>query len=137
MLSKPKHTNFLLRLTTGIALITAISLSAIDCVKAQTLYGSAGSKQGRENAHNSDWAYNWGIEPDNNPFSVDVANYEFVPMIWSASTSGITAQINRVLALENDFGVHVDYVLGFNEPELSSQSNMTVATAINVWEIMT
>ena len=118
-------------------LATVFSLAATQFANAQTLYGSAGSLQARENAHNCDWAYNWGIEPNNNAFSVDVANYEFVPMIWSASTSGVTGQINRILDLEDDFGVHVDYVLGFNEPELSSQSNMTVQQALDVWEIMT
>ena len=128
---------FSLRIIAQLMLVTALSLSATQCVSAQTLYGSAGSLQARENAHNCDWAYNWGIEPDNNPFDVDVANYEFVPMIWSASTSGVSGQINRILNLEDNFGVHVDYVLGFNEPELPTQSNMTVTQALNVWEIMT
>jgi hypothetical protein len=121
------------------ALATAISFSALDCVNAQTLYGSAGSLQARENAHNVDWAYNWANTPTNNgvAFSVDVANYEFVPMIWSASTSGVVNQINTILNLENNFGVHVDYVLGFNEPELSTQANMSVQQALDVWEVMT
>ena len=121
----------------ALALLTAINFSASNHVNGQTLYGSAGSLQVRENAHNSDWAYNWGIEPNNNPFSVDEANYEFVPMIWSASVGGVQGQIDRVLAIENNFGVHVDYVLGFNEPELPTQSNMSVETALAVWEVMT
>ena len=106
---------------------------------AQTLYGSAGSLQERENAHNADWAYNWANTPTNRgvAFSTEVANYEYVPMIWSASVSGVGGQINTILNLENNFGVHVDYVLGFNEPELSDQSNMTVNTALNVWRVMT
>ena len=53
-------------------------------------------------------------------------------MIWSASTSGVSGQINRILNLEDNFGVHVDYVLGFNEPELPTQSNMTVTQALVV-----
>ncbi len=121
----------------ALTLATAFSFSAADCLKAQTLYGMAGSQQVRENAHNCDWAYNWGIEPNNNVFSVEDANFEFVPMIWSASVGGVQGQIDRVLDLENDFGVHVDYVLGFNEPELSTQSNMSVEVALDVWEVMT
>lgn len=127
----PKH------IVAALALALATSTSTNNCLDAQTLYGSAGSLQARENAHNADWAYNWGIEPNNNAFSVDVANYEFVPMIWSATAGGVGGQIDRVLALENNFGVHVDYVLGFNEPELSSQANMTVQQAIDAWEVMT
>ena len=77
---------FSLRIIACLMLVAAFSLSASQCGSAQTLYGSAGSLQARENAHNCDWAYNWGIEPNNNPFDVDVANYEFVPMIWSAAS---------------------------------------------------
>jgi len=120
-------------------LAVAISILVASDAKAQTLYGSAGSLQNRENAHNADWAYNWGVEPDNNPFSVDVANYEFVPMIWSPNIGGtnINGNIDKVLALESNFGVHVDYVLGFNEPELPTQSNVSVESALENWKIMT
>ena len=121
------------------ALIFFLSISFFteaNVLNAQTLYGSAGSLQNRENAHNADWAYNWANTPNNNPFSVEVANYEYVPMIWSASVNGVGGQINTILNLENNFGVHVDYVLGFNEPELPTQSNMTVNTALNVWQVM-
>ena len=123
----------------ALTLMTAISFSATNCSNAQTLYGMAGSLQARENAHNCDWAYNWGVLPNNNAFSVDVANYEFVPMIWAANVSGrnLNAQIDAIFDLEEDFGVHVDYVLGFNEPELSSQSNISVENALVFWETIT
>ena len=124
------------------ALICFLSIgifSGSEFLHAQTLYGSAGSLQERENAHNADWAYNWANTPTNRgvAFSTNVANYEYVPMIWSASVNGVGGQINTIRNLENNFGVHVDYVLGFNEPELSSQSNMTVNTALDVWQVMT
>ena len=117
-----------------LAVLTSLLASG---ASAQTLYGSAGSLLLRENAANVDWAYNWGIEPDNNPFDVNDANYEFVPMIWSATPGGVTGQINRVLDLEQNFGVHVDYVLGFNEPELPTQANMSVRQALDTWDVMT
>ena len=122
---------------TALLLLAALSVLMSERVAAQTLYGSAGSLMLRENAANMDWAYNWGIEPDNNPFNVNDANYEFVPMIWSANPTGVTGQINRILDLEVDYGVHVDYVLGFNEPELPTQANMSVQTAIDTWAVMT
>ena len=124
--------------------LAAVScVSTIDQATAQTLYGSAGTLQGRENSHNTDWSYSWSVTPSRNPFDVNVANFEYVPMIWRAqNNSNSTAyyvynQINSVKALENNFGVHVDYVLGFNEPELSDQANMTVEQAINMWDIIT
>jgi len=67
---------FTKHIVAAFTLVTAIGFLATDCLNAQTLYGSAGSLQERENAHNADWAYNWANEPNNNPFSVDVANYE-------------------------------------------------------------
>ena len=105
-----------------LVLVIALNTITVQSVQSQTLYGSAGSLQNREDASNVDWAYNWGIQPNNNPFDVNDANYEFVPMIWSASTSNINDRINQVLNLEQNFGVHVDYVLGFNEPELPTPS---------------
>jgi len=125
------------QIVSSFILAFAISSSTVELAVAQTLYGSAGSLQSRENDHNVDWAYNWGISPNANPFDVNVANYEFVPMIWRATTSGISGQIDQILNLETNFGTHVDYVLGFNEPELSTQANMTVEQALDVWEIMT
>ena len=96
--------------------------------------GMAGSQDQRENAVNVDWAYNWGIEPNHD---VSAANYEFVPMIWSGTPGGVGGQIDRILDLESDYGVHVDYVLGFNEPERTNQANMSVETALATWEVMT
>ncbi|MGB7328821.1 MAG: glycosyl hydrolase [Rubripirellula sp.] len=100
---------------------------------SQTLFGSSGSQDQRENAVNIDWAYNWGNAPKHD---VAAANYEFVPMIWSGNPTGVLSQINTIKNLEANYGVEVDYVLGFNEPELSTQANMTVESAINTWEVI-
>ena len=109
-----------MRFFPSLVLLSIFGSFFVDSAASQTLYGSAGSSLVRENASNVDWAYSWSIEPDNrNPFDVNDANYEFVPMIWSGSPTGVVGQINRVLNLETTHGVHVDYVLGFNEPELS------------------
>ena len=59
------------------ALIFFLSISFFteaNVLNAQTLYGSAGSLQNRENAHNADWAYNWANTPNNNPFSVEAVS---------------------------------------------------------------
>ena len=122
--------------TTIASLIVTAALSILgsERVGAQTLYGSAGAQSTRENAANVDWAYNWGVEPKHD---VDTANFEFVPMIWSGSPTGVPGAINRIFNLEANFGVHVDYVLGFNEPELPTQANMTVDRALATWQVIT
>ena len=115
-------------------LTVAISATLTHCVTAQTLYGSAGAQDTRENATNMDWAYNWSNTPK---YDVAKGNFEFVPMIWTGGAAGVINQVNTIKALERTHGVHVDYVLGFNEPELSTQANMTVEQAINSWEVIT
>jgi hypothetical protein len=68
------------------------------------------------------WYYTWapshaGIR---NPHGV-----KFVPMIWGPGsvTGANLAEARR----------HGRYLLGFNEPDLGSQSNMTVNEAIRLW----
>ena len=99
--------------------------------------GTAGSQDQRENAINARWAYNYMNEPTT--FDVAAANYEFVPMIFRATTvSGVNAQIDRILAVEENFGTEVRFVLGFNEPERPDpQANMTVELALQIWEVIT
>jgi hypothetical protein len=68
------------------------------------------------------WYYTWstghgGIE---SPSGV-----EFVPMIWG-SGSVTDSALGQAKAAGTD-------VLGFNEPDMSSQSNMTVAQALDLW----
>ena len=63
------------------------------------------------------WYYDWGTT---SPCSTTVP---FVPMVWgsfSTVPSGLAANGNR-------------YLLTFNEPDSSSQSNMTVAQALALW----
>ena len=118
------------------SLMLALALSSLIIVQAtaQTLYGSAGAQDQRENAVNVDWAYNWGIEPKHD---VDKANFEFVPMIWTGNAAGVQGQIDRIFDLEENHGVHVDYVLGFNEPDLRDQANLTVAQGLATWDVIT
>jgi RNA polymerase sigma factor (sigma-70 family) len=68
------------------------------------------------------WYYNWAAAP--NGISAP-ANASYVPMIWGAAS--VTA---ATLAQVSGEG-HV--LLGFNEPDLGSQSNMTVAQALDLW----
>jgi len=67
------------------------------------------------------WYYDWAATPD-----IDApAAVSFVPMIWGASDV-TTATLGEVS--------HEGHVLlGFNEPDLSSQANMSVRQALSLW----
>jgi hypothetical protein len=76
------------------------------------------------------WYYNWTLSPGSCTAS------QFVPMIWGhtgneQSASGITTEINGLIS------AGYKTVLGFNEPDNSSQSNISVATAISLWPSFT
>ena len=69
------------------------------------------------------WYYNWGPTPSN----AGNFNANFYPMFWEAPSQAI---INQVVA------TNPLYVLGFNEPDNPTQSNMTVSQAITSWKMI-
>jgi hypothetical protein len=68
------------------------------------------------------WYFNWqaGHSGIKSPRGV-----QFVPMIWGA------ASVTRANLREARHEGH--YLLGFNEPDSASQSNMTVSQALHLW----
>jgi hypothetical protein len=72
------------------------------------------------------WYYNWEISP-----SPTCPSTPFVPMVWGHSNEQTQASITSEVAGVVAKGYK--YVLGFNEPDNSTQSNITVATAIALW----
>jgi hypothetical protein len=72
------------------------------------------------------WYYTWGTpQPAGSP-----QNCEFVSMFWGQSNV-TDANITAVQQLKAQG--QVNYVLGFNEPDQSGQSNMTVSQALALW----
>ncbi len=72
------------------------------------------------------WYYTWGTPmPSPSP-----QNCEFVSMFWGAAnvTDANIAAVEQLKAQGS-----VKYVLGFNEPDQSGQSNMTVSQALALW----
>ncbi|WP_435176231.1 sigma-70 family RNA polymerase sigma factor [Actinacidiphila sp. bgisy145] len=65
------------------------------------------------------WYYTWSTAHDG------ISGPGFVPMIWGADSATSTA-----LAQAKAAG---PYLLGFNEPDMSGQSNMTVDQALALW----
>jgi hypothetical protein len=68
------------------------------------------------------WYYNWGVTPNG---ITAPASVSYVPMIWGPAnvTSTTLSQVSQE--------GHV--LLGFNEPDMGSQSNMSVAQALGLW----
>lgn len=73
------------------------------------------------------WFYTWGLSV---PVELAPQNCEYVPMFWSGS-SVTDANITYVKQLHTQG--RANYVLGFNEPDLPDQSNMTVSQALSLW----
>ena len=74
------------------------------------------------------WLYNWGLTPQGSATNIGPQqDMEFVPMCWNGGFNETT--------LRNYLSGHpgVKYLLGFNEPNFSSQSNMTPQQAADKW----
>lgn len=81
------------------------------------------------NTHNN-WYYTWGTTiPSAQEINMP-ANSEFVPMFWGAGNVN-SSNINKLIALKNQG--KIKYILGFNEPDLTEEANMTVEQALSLW----
>lgn len=73
------------------------------------------------------WFYTWGLSV---PTELAPQNCEFAPMFWNGAsvTDDNLAYIKQLSAQGR-----AKYVLGFNEPDLADQANMTVSQALSYW----
>lgn len=73
------------------------------------------------------WTYNWYVAPEPDHLIDGVNDIMFVPMCWN--------QNYDVAKLRAYFQNHPEaqYLMGFNEPNFSSQANMTPALAAQHW----
>ncbi|HKP58612.1 MAG TPA: glycosyl hydrolase [Polyangiales bacterium] len=96
----------------------------------QPYKGVANSPCAARTMLNVAWYYNW-MQSESEPCS-DAKGGKFVPMIW-----GHTGDEQNAAAIQRSItsfvGKGYDFVLGFNEPDNSSQSNIPVAKAIELW----
>ncbi len=76
----------------------------------------------------STWYYNWGSSPTIDPANPDAKTYnqEYVPEKWGAG--GLW---DGVYSIQD-----ATHLLGYNEPDHSEQSNVTVDKAIEEWPLM-
>ncbi|HEY2760600.1 MAG TPA: glycosyl hydrolase, partial [Pirellulales bacterium] len=112
----------------GFALIfLGLSCFTVNRASAQILDSKRGFADTNANyanlqATNATWYYDWGSSPPS--AGINNFNADFYPMFWNAPSQNT---INSVKA------TNPKYVLGFNEPEVSTQANLTVANAISSW----
>ncbi|KAJ6016316.1 hypothetical protein N7540_010907 [Penicillium herquei] len=73
------------------------------------------------------WAYNWGSSKDGDiPDGVD-----YVPMLWGSSSSFVDGWVS---AVETALDSGSSYILGFNEPDSSTQADMTASEAASYYK---
>jgi len=98
---------------------TGMNINGMAVKSVKKGIGDTGFNQ-KAGALGATWIYNWQTEIQ----SGDVP--EFIPMIWSGhfATSEIISSLKKSRA---------PALLGFNEPDLESQANMTVEEAIRLW----
>ncbi len=77
------------------------------------------------------WFYNWYVEPNGSAINIyQDYNMDFVPMVWGKTSD--TALLRTFLTAHPN----VKYILGFNEPNFTSQSDMTPAEAAARWPML-
>jgi hypothetical protein len=87
-------------------------------------------------AANISWFYNWGTNP---PAGVQIPeDIEFVPMVWGVQPEWGEDYVDRLQRSldrikEDD---SITHLLGYNEPDHSGQSSMTVAEALEYWPML-
>lgn len=76
----------------------------------------------------STWYYNWGSSPTIDPLNAEAKNYnqEFVPEKWGAG--GLWDGVYKIQ--------ESTHLMGYNEPDHSEQSNVTVEKAIEEWPLL-
>ena len=79
---------------------------------------------------NAGWYYNWDYRSfkDTGFRNKKFNSIEYVPMVWNADVDyDVTRKIDFALSKE------YKYILGFNEPDLPKQANMSVDKVLSLW----
>ena len=72
---------------------------------------------------NVSWYYNWATTAFNNSVDEGVAH---IPMVWGASQSNL----REIKSITDD----ANYILGYNEPDIESQANLSAGKALAAWK---
>ncbi|MFC9253475.1 glycoside hydrolase family protein [Amycolatopsis thailandensis] len=116
-----KLTSTALVLLATFALSPAATAELVASKKGVSVNTVAGVNEALRDVHAS-WFYNWASDPQG---VAKPAGTEFVPMIWGAGS--VTPQNLATAKAQGST------LLGFNEPDMSGQANMTVERALSLW----
>lgn len=72
------------------------------------------------------WYYNWGLKPSEKELPAIDPSIRFVPMVWGWNARS-EAAVNEIRAKRPTV------LFGFNEPDHTDQSNLTVESALAAW----
>jgi hypothetical protein len=72
------------------------------------------------------WYYDWGVAPPT-VSGGQLSGIEWVPMRWGGLTSG------DVEGIKSQIPAGSEYLLGFNEPNFTTQANLTPSQAAAMW----
>jgi hypothetical protein len=117
----------------AVLLLPCVVFSEGNAVQVMTpKKGIAAARFGPQNiaAAHASWYYNWRSSPNAGTVPSGVQAPEYVPMI-SRSGDVTDANINALKAGKAN-GTY-KYLLGFNEPDIGSQANMSVSQVIGLW----
>ena len=73
------------------------------------------------------WDYNWSHNYPGNASDIYAAGMAFYPMVWN---SGLNK--DNISRLKRDYP-STEYILGYNEPNLTDQANMVPSVAAETW----
>jgi hypothetical protein len=113
----------LVALTVLLSFVLAVPSNAqiLATKKGASTNNVAGASQALT-AVNASWFYSWATNPQG---VAKPAGVEFVPMIWGRGSVNSGAL--------NDAKANGSTLLGFNEPDMGGQANMSVDEALNLW----
>jgi hypothetical protein len=116
-------------------LLSPIFFAAIHTIHAQTVSPKRGIAYGNNSSTDLSllsggisWWYNWSEVPESSVLnSYSGLGVDFVPMAWNGNFN--QQKLSDFLLTHPD----VKYILGFNEPNFTSQANMTPTEAAANW----
>ncbi|KAJ5739820.1 hypothetical protein N7533_012604 [Penicillium manginii] len=92
--------------------------------KRGAAYNDVSTVSAMTSSGNVAWAYNWAMSLSGDlPTGID-----FVPMLWGAKDFG-----GWVTAIETALSSGSEYILGFNEPDIASQADMSASDAASYY----
>ncbi|ORY87385.1 glycosyl hydrolase catalytic core-domain-containing protein [Leucosporidium creatinivorum] len=125
--TSPKTTTTTTKTTTSAAATS--SAAKLTSTKKGLGYNTASYLTGFSNLHSLAWGYNWSPYENLDGQPSLAAEVDFVPMLWGGDATGWAT------AAQAAINGGAKYLLGFNEPDLNTQSNLNATEAARLWKL--